>query len=123
MAEFHGNIIQLTKENAFFRKVLYTGAYSQLVLMSIPERNDIGSEIHPETDQILYFVEGKGEAIMDKTVIPIEAGDAVFIPAGVEHNFRNTGSGDLKLYTTYSPSHHPDGTIHPTKLDAEANGY
>lgn len=123
MAEFCGNIIQLAKENDLFRRVLYTGTYSQLVLMSIPEGIDIGQEIHPDTDQILYFVDGKGEATIGNTVISIEAGDVVFVPAGVEHNFRNAGPGDLKLYTTYSPPHHPDGTIHQTKLDAEVSGY
>ncbi len=112
------DIKKLTKENTNFRTVLYTGKNSQIVAMNIPIGEDIGAEIHPSTDQILFIVDGKGEAILEGERRNIGKHDAVFVPAGTIHNFKNTGNEDLKLYTVYAPPEHPDGTIHVTKADA-----
>lgn len=120
---FHDNIKNLAKENTLFRKVVYTGDHTQLVLMSIPAGGEIGEETHDREDQILFFVKGKGEAILNGQSKPIEKGDAVFVPHGTLHNIKNVGDEDLKLYTTYSPPHHPDGTVHATKEESDAAGY
>ena len=88
--------------------------------MSIPPGGDIGEETHDTIDQLLYFAKGEGEAILNGESKPVEKGDVVFVPAGTLHNFKNTGDEDLKIYTTYSPPEHPDGTIHKTKEEAEA---
>jgi mannose-6-phosphate isomerase-like protein (cupin superfamily) len=111
---------KLAEENTNFRKVLYTGKYSQIVAMNIPVGEDIGEEVHPDTDQILYFVDGDCEAIVNGEVTHAGEDDVVFVPAGAKHNFKNTGDEDLKLFTIYAPPHHPDGTIHATKKDAKA---
>lgn len=116
---FHGNIKQLAKENTNYRKVIYTGTKSQLVLMSIPVGGDIGMETHTDVDQILVIVEGEGKAILNGQDSPIEKHDLIFVPAGTEHNFVNTGKEDLKLYTVYAPPNHPDGIIEATKVEAE----
>lgn len=116
---FQANLKELAKENIFFRKVVYTGKYSQLVLMSIPSGGEIGQETHPTVDQILFFVKGEGEAILEGQSKPVGKGDVVFVPAGTLHNFKNTGDEALKLYTVYSPPQHPDGTIHKTREEAE----
>lgn len=117
---FSVDIEKLTKENTNFRKVLYTGKNSQLVLMSIPVGGDIGNEAHETIDQILFFVEGTGEAVLNNTEKQrVEKDSVVFVPAGTWHNFINTGDEDLKLYTVYSPPAHKDGTVHKTKEEAE----
>lgn len=116
---FHKNIQQLTKENTNFRKVISTGAKSQLVLMSIPVGGEIGLETHANTDQILFFVEGTGEAILNGDSQQVQADDVVLVPAGTEHNFVNTGESELKLYTVYAPPNHPDGIVEATKKEAE----
>jgi mannose-6-phosphate isomerase-like protein (cupin superfamily) len=115
---FQGDINKLAKENKNFRKVIYTGENSQLVLMSILPNEDIGMEVHEGIDQILFFVEGLGEAVVAGKSSNVKEGDVVFVPAGTQHNFTNIGKDDLKLYTIYSPPEHPDGTIHRTKADA-----
>jgi mannose-6-phosphate isomerase-like protein (cupin superfamily) len=120
---FETNVEKAAKENNYFRKVLYTGKHSQLVLMSLAPGEDIGEEKHDDVDQILFFVEGKGEAIIDGTATPVGPGDVSFVPAGATHNFRNSGIDSLKLYTVYSPAEHPDGTAHATKAEAEAREY
>jgi len=113
------NIEQQAKDNDNFRKVIFTNTHSQLVLMSILPGEDIGAEVH-HVDQILFFISGQGTAIVNGDEKHVGAGDVVDVPAGAEHNFINTGTEALKLYTVYAPAEHPDGTIHRTKAEAEA---
>ena len=115
---FVTNIEKETLENDNFRKVLYTSNYSQLVVMSIEPGDDIGMEVHG-LDQFIRIEQGKGKAVLNGQEYEIEDDWAVVIPAGVEHNIVNTGDEPLKLYTIYPPPEHKDGTVHPTKADAE----
>lgn len=113
------DIKKITKENTNFRTVLYTGKYTQIVAMSIPVGGDIGEEVHPNTDQIIFIVDGDGEAILNGETRRIEEHDVVFVPAGTTHNFKNIDDEELKLFTVYAPPEHPDGTVHKTKEDAQ----
>ena len=115
------NIIKETENNTNFRKVLFTGTRSQLVVMSIPPSGEVGEETHTYTEQTLFFLSGSGKAILDGKESPIRAGDVVVVTPGTKHNFINTGTVPLKLYTVYSPPNHIDGLIEATKADADAN--
>ena len=117
---FEGNIKKMAKRNTDFRRVVATGPHSQLVMMAISAKDDIGIEVHPTTDQILFIVEGEGKAIVNGKPIEVEENDAVLVPAGAEHNLINMGPEDLKLYTVYSPPEHKPGTVHKRKADALA---
>ena len=110
------NIEKDTKENIDYRRVLYTGKHSQLVLMNINAGDEIGEEVHT-LDQFLRFEEGEGVVILDGVKHKIKAEMAVVVPAGTIHNVINTGITSLKLYTIYSPPEHKDKTIHHTKQD------
>ena len=115
------NIEKETKENSFFRRVLFTANHSQLVLMSLKPKEEIGEEVHDNLDQFFRFEEGEGKVIIEGEEFPIEDGFAVVIPAGTKHNVVNTSSEtSLKLYTIYSPPNHQNGTIHETKEEAES---
>jgi mannose-6-phosphate isomerase-like protein (cupin superfamily) len=116
----HFTIATVAEQSADFRRVLWTGKHTQLVIMTIPPGGDIWLETHHENDQILGFVSGTGEARVGGEVRPIEPGDLVIVPAGTEHNFVNTGPDPLVLYTVYGPPDHADGTVHHTKEEAEA---
>ncbi len=116
---YHTNVIKDTKDNTNFRKVLFTGAESQLVIMSIPPGGEVGKETHKYTEQTLFFLSGKGEGEFDGKKFTIVAGDVVVVVPGTEHNFRNTGTEDLKIYTVYAPPNHIDGRIHANKSDAD----
>jgi len=116
MKGFLTNIEQATKENTDYRRVLYTAKHSQLVLMNLRPGEEIGEEVH-HLDQFIRFEEGEGEAVLDGVVREVKADDALVIPEGTRHNVINTGSGDLKLYTVYSPPEHKDGTVERTKAD------
>lgn len=119
MKGFFGHIEKDTKDNTDFRKVLYTGAHSQLVLMSLKPGEEIGVETHPDNDQFFRFEAGNGKVIINEAVYDVQDGDAVIVPAGAEHNVVNVSdSENLKMYTIYSPAHHKDGVVHVTKQDA-----
>lgn len=105
-------------DNTDFRRVIYTAAHCQLVLMSLPPLGDIGMEVH-KLDQFFRVEEGNGEAILDGVHTPLSAGYAVVVPAGTRHNIVNTGSDPLKLYTLYAPPNHRDGVVHKTRADAQ----
>ena len=111
--------VEIASENDAFRKVIETGDHAQLVVMTIQPGEAIGEEAH-DGDQILLFVEGDGEAILEGEASPVGADDYVFVPAGVLHNFVNTGDEPLRLMTIYAPPEHPHGTVHQTKADADA---
>jgi mannose-6-phosphate isomerase-like protein (cupin superfamily) len=110
-----------TLENQDFRRVLYTAKNSQLVLMSLRPKEEIGEETHT-LDQFIRVEAGDGFAVLDGVKHPISDGTALVIPAGTKHNVVNdSATEELKLYTVYSPPEHRDGAIHKTKADALAH--
>ena len=112
------NIEEITAENNDFRQVLYTAKNCQLVVMALKPKEEIGMEVH-KLDQFFRVEEGVGEAVLDGVQTAIQAGFAVLVPAGTNHNIINSGSVPMKLYTLYSPPNHRDGVIHKTRAIAE----
>ncbi|MDD4995403.1 MAG: cupin domain-containing protein [Patescibacteria group bacterium] len=122
MKGFNANIEKETLENANFRKVLYTGKHSQLVLMSLKPLEEIGMETHTDNDQFFRFEAGQGKCVIDGNEYELSNGSVIIVPAGAEHNIINTSDAeDLKLYTIYSPAHHKDGVVRATKEEAAAD--
>jgi mannose-6-phosphate isomerase-like protein (cupin superfamily) len=122
MKGYTTNIEKDTLENNNFRKVLYTGKHSQLVLMSLAPNEEIGMEVHEENDQFFRFEKGQGKCIIDGNDYEIRDGIVIIVPAGAQHNVINTSNKEeLKLYTIYSPAHHKDGIVRKTKKEAEDN--
>jgi mannose-6-phosphate isomerase-like protein (cupin superfamily) len=120
MKGYVNNIEQATLHNENFRQVLYTSKLSQLVVMSIDPKGEIGEEVH-QVDQFLRIEAGQGCAILDGVKHDLADGFSITVPAGTKHNVINTGSTALKLYTVYSPPNHKDGTVHKTKEEADAD--
>jgi mannose-6-phosphate isomerase-like protein (cupin superfamily) len=120
MKGFVQDIENLAVKNDEFRRVLYTAKHCQLVVMALKPGDEIGAEIHT-LDQFFRVEEGRGEAVLDGVRTPIQAGFAIVVPAGANHNIINTGSVPLKLYTLYSPPNHRDGVVHHTREEAEAD--
>jgi|SRR3989344_1876504 len=116
------NIEKDTLENENFRKVLYTGMNSQLVLMALQPKEEIGMEVHPDRDQFFRFEAGQGMVYINDNQYEVADGDAVIVPAGAEHNVVNTSDIEiLKLYTIYSPPEHKDAVLRKTRNEAMAN--
>ncbi|MGH2428369.1 MAG: cupin domain-containing protein [Candidatus Limnocylindria bacterium] len=112
-------IVEAARANQAFGRVVMTGDHQQVVLMTIPPGGEIGEEVHPATDQALLFVDGQGKAQLDGDTSPVRANDLVLVCAGTRHNFVNTGPEPLRLITVYAPPHHPPGTVHATREEAE----
>ncbi|HXK52818.1 cupin domain-containing protein [Candidatus Nomurabacteria bacterium] len=120
MNNYLDNIQKLTLENKNFRKVLFTGKHTQLVIMSLLPGEEIGLEIHPDTDQFFRIEQGQAKIIMDGQEFFAEDDYAIIITAGTEHNVINASETEvLKMYTLYSPPNHPEGTIHKNKEEAD----
>jgi mannose-6-phosphate isomerase-like protein (cupin superfamily) len=122
MTGYVGPIEKATLDNSFFRQVLFTGKYSQLVVMCLQANEEIGNEVHPTVDQFFRIEEGNAKFVFnDKEEYLVGDGDAVVVPAGTYHNVINTSATKpLKLYTVYTPPNHPNGTVHKTKAEADA---
>ena len=121
MKGFKSNIEKDTLSNSDFRRVLYTGKNSQLVLMNLRPGEEIGEEVHRKIDQFFRFEKGEGTVSIDGVKQRVSDGDAVIVPAGARHNVMNTSkTAELKLYTIYSPPEHQDRTVRKTKADALA---
>lgn len=121
------NIEKLTLDNMNFRTVIHTGSHSQLTVMSVPRGGEVGWEAHAHLDQFLRLERGKARLDFGRTEDAVDESSEVeddwafIVPAGVWHNVVNIGDEDLKLYSIYSPPEHPDGTVHRTKADADAD--
>ena len=121
-----GDIEKATIDNTTFRTVLFTGEHTQLTVMRLAPGEDIGREAHHDRDQFLRIEQGQARVEFGKTedtideTHDVEDDWAIVVPAGVWHNVVNTGSGEVKLYSLYSPPEHPAGTVHVTKAEAEA---
>lgn len=128
-APFIVDMPRAARQNQNFRTAVWTGNHLQMTLMSIPPQSDIGLEIHPDTDQFIRVEEGQALISMGRrqnelsSPCHLDMGEAVFVPQGIWHNIINSGNGPLKLSSIYAPPHHPWGTIHRTKADAEYADY
>jgi mannose-6-phosphate isomerase-like protein (cupin superfamily) len=120
-APFQTNILQAARDNDAYRRLLFTGAKTQLALMTIPSGSDIGEEMHPHVEQVIFIASGQGKAILNGVESAIHAGDVVVATPGTRHDIVNTGAEPLRIYTVYSPPNHIAGRIHATKADAKAD--
>ena len=122
MASYVGNIEEKTINNDYFREVIYTGKYCQLVVMCLKPGEEIGKEVHKAVDQFFRIEKGRGKVVIDGTENQVIEGAGIVVPAGSEHNVINISSNsDLKLYTIYSLPQHKDNAVHKTKEDSLAD--
>jgi mannose-6-phosphate isomerase-like protein (cupin superfamily) len=114
---------EVASENENFRNVLYTGTRTQLVAMRLGPGEEIGEETHASTDQVFFFIEGRGVATLGGKPFPFSSGEVLCVPAGTLHNIRNTSKTALKLLTLYAPPEHPAGTVEKTREEALAHAH
>lgn len=118
---YNVNLERETKRNNYFRRVLYTAGHSQLVLMCLKPKEEIGAEVHSDRDQFFRFESGKGTVVINGIRHAVQDGSGVIVPAGARHNVINTsGKLKLKLYTIYSPPEHQDKVVRRTRAEALA---
>ena len=122
MSGYFGPIEEQTLKNTYFRQVLFTGTHCQLVVMCLQPGEEIGNEVHPNVDQFFRVEQGEAKFVLNGAEEhAVRKNEAAIVPAGTHHNVINTSKTTrLKLYTIYSPPHHPSGTVHKSKAEAEA---
>jgi len=119
MVGYQSKLKELALQNDYFRRVLYTAAGGQLVVMALQASEDIGMEVHADVDQFFWVVGGTARAVLDGVESEVSHGDVLIVPRGTRHNIINKSATDsLKLFTVYTPPNHPDGTVHKTKAEA-----
>lgn len=117
------NISSISENNTYFRSTLWTGELMQVTVMSIDVGEEIGAEVHEDTDQFIKVESGRAKILIGYSADEyyyqrlIDKDFAVIIPAGVWHNIVNLGDTPLKLYSIYAPPHHPSGTVNTTKAE------
>ena len=117
----HFTIATVAEQNPDFRRVLFTGKHTQLVVMCLQPGEEIGKEVHTGVDQFFRVEQGEAKFVFnEKEEHRVHGADAVVVPAGTYHNVINVSkTTPLKLYTLYSPPNHPVGTVHKTKHEAD----
>lgn len=103
------DIERATRENEFYRRVVYTDCKMQVALMRLTPGQEIGLERHMNSTQFFRCETGTGVIMIDGKEYPILPGAAVTVPQKSLHNVINTGNVDLGVYTIYSaPTHEAD---------------
>lgn len=116
------DIKKMAKENTAFRRIVDTGKFGQLVLISLHKGEDLGDELHPTFDELYYVVDGKGEFKLNGKSYPFEEHAVMLVPAGARHDIVNTGKDDLKLFAMYTAPIHPENEIVLTREKAIDTG-
>jgi Cu-Zn family superoxide dismutase len=120
MKPYHRNIEKDTITNGYYRDVEYTvDGKMQLVLMSIPPKQDINMETHPDTAQFIRIEKGLGIATINGKHYGLSNGHAIIIPPLTPHRIENVGKTPLKLYTIYSKPEHENNLVQKTRKDID----
>ena len=113
------NISDATNDNYDYRSIIYTGKFMQLGIMSLEPGEDTGWETHKRSDQFIRVESGNGLCLLNDEEYELTENDALFIPAGAEHNILNENDSiQFKFYTLYARPLHKDGINRVTKEDA-----
>lgn len=109
------NIEKETEKNTYYRKVLYTNKYQQLVVMNLLPYEEIGNEKH-NGSQFFRFEEGSGHAVVNHEKFLLKPGGSLIVNPRTYHNII-AGKNGLKLYTIYSLPQHKRNTREKYKME------
>ena len=86
-------------------KVLGGNSQGQAAAMTLKaqENTDGPQNKHPSSDQWMFVISGKGEAIVEKKSHPLSPGTLLLIEKGESHEIRNTGEENLNTLNVYIP--------------------
>jgi putative monooxygenase len=69
----------------------------------VPPGSEIPWHEHPEQQEIMMVIQGKGKAIIGDEEETVELESTFFVPEGVKHRIQSIGEEDLKIVWCYSP--------------------
>lgn len=69
-----------------------------------PAKKHAPGHIHDSEEEIIYCLEGKGQAVINSEIHEIKPGTVVFFPPKSLHSINNTGDKTIKLLYIFSPA-------------------
>jgi len=63
----------------------------------------VPEHIHETEEEVMFFLQGKGQFVTDNEVIELKPGICIYNPPGAAHKIVNTGDEILKFIWIYSP--------------------
>jgi mannose-6-phosphate isomerase-like protein (cupin superfamily) len=78
---------------------------------TVPPGGETAEHFHPRSEEIYYFVAGRGRMRLGEDESEVAQGDCVPIPPGTTHKLWNTGDTDLVLLCCCSPAYSDDDTV------------
>lgn len=114
-------VFEMAKNNENWKLALVTGKDAQVVFMNITPttnpNNEIGIETH-QFDQVIFVVEGQAKSVLNGKKSTVRAGDMIFIPQGIPHNFINLNvKKPFKIISVYSATDIPENAAYKQKSD------
>jgi quercetin dioxygenase-like cupin family protein len=97
------------------------GAEHVMAYRLVLEPDSALSHVHAGADEVLYVLEGTGEARIEGATHQVDPGQAVFIPDGAEHTYINTGATPLIVVGALAPPIDLDD-IHPAMPHLDMSG-
>jgi mannose-1-phosphate guanylyltransferase/mannose-1-phosphate guanylyltransferase/mannose-6-phosphate isomerase len=73
-----------------------TSAYKSKSIIVDP-MSQLSYQSHTHRSEHWIIVKGQGEVVLNDEVLPVKAGDSVFIPVGSKHRMRNNGKEPLEF--------------------------
>ena len=75
-----------------------------LAEISVPAGGGPPPHIHEREDESFYLLEGTLTIRVGETTIAALSGDSVFLPRGIVHTFKNSGSGNARALVVITPA-------------------
>jgi mannose-6-phosphate isomerase-like protein (cupin superfamily) len=78
---------------------------------TVPPGGETAEHLHPQTEELYYFVAGAGRMRLGAEESDVGAGDCVVIPPGIPHKLWNPGRESLVLLCCCAPAYSDDDTV------------
>jgi mannose-6-phosphate isomerase-like protein (cupin superfamily) len=114
------DLLQSTFDNKAFRRVVATGEFCQLVLMSLKKGEGLEDE-QLENDKIFLVLHGKAELTVTQGTGELKEGNCMLVMSETKYRLINTGEQEAKLIVVFSPAVLGEDTVDSTAVDAIMN--
>lgn len=98
------SVVNVRESKSWF-SLLQTGETSQTAVMSIGPGEESGPKDneHPQSEQVLYVIEGELHAEVGDRAFLMRAGDSTIVRREVPHRFTNRSPQPALTFNVYSP--------------------
>ncbi len=72
-------------------------------MTEVPPESSMTAHTHEDMEEIIFVVDGHGEAIVGDSVEKLEPNTAVLFPLGVSHVVKNTSKDVMKFVFCFNP--------------------